>query len=225
MAGLIRLAGGFQFEPHLSGALYWRAASVLIVADLQLEKASSFARRRRHLPSDDAVTTLDRLEAVVERHAPAQVICLGDSFYNTDAATHMSDEDTERLANLCAGADWVWVRGNHDPAPPTQAGGRIVDDITVEDVVFRHAMASDGTAPEISGHFHPKATVPALGRNVTRSCFVYDARRVVLPSFGAPAGGLNVRDSAFLPRFPEGFDIALLGTRKLHWFSSRDIAL
>ncbi len=228
MAGLIRLAGGLQFEPHLSGALFWRAAEALIVADLHFEAAPSLARRGRRLPSQDAVTTLTRLETVVERYRPAQVICLGGNVHDSDTA-RMSEEDTERLARLCAGADWIWVRGAPDSAPPplgpTPVGGRAVDSIAVDGVQFRHVLSAADAGPEISGYFHPKATVPALGRNVTRPCFVYDARRVVLPSFGVLTGGLNVRDSAFLPRFPDGFDVALLGARKLHWFSARDIAL
>lgn len=222
MAGLIRLAGGLQFEPHLSGALFWRAAEALIIADLRFEPPPSPTRRGRRPPPDDTVTTLTRLETVIERFAPAQVICLGDRFHDTDVAA-MSEDDIERLSDLCAGVDWVWVRGNADAAP--QVGGRAVDSIEVEGVMFRHVMAGDGAAPEISGHFHPKATVPALGRNVTRPCFVYDARRVVLPSFDVLTGGLNVRDATFLPRFPDGFDLAVLGARKLHWFSSRDVAL
>jgi len=36
---------GHTFEPLVSGALFWRAESMLLVADLHLEKFSSFARR------------------------------------------------------------------------------------------------------------------------------------------------------------------------------------
>lgn len=223
MARLIALADA-QLEPQISGALYWRAESTLIVADLHFEKASSFARRGRHLPPYDTKTTIARLEELMEHYEPERVICLGDSFHDPDAASRMSEDDTLALGEMCGACDWIWVRGNHDPAPPAAVGGRGVESFTLAGIVFRHVMES-GAAPEISGHFHPKASVPALGRNVTRPCFVYDAQRLVLPAFGAFTGGLNVSDAAFRPRFPEGFNVTVLGARKLHWFSSDDIAL
>jgi DNA ligase-associated metallophosphoesterase len=219
------LMRGARFEPDLSGALFWRAAGTLIVADLHFEKASSFARHGRHLPPYDTVTTLARLEALLERLRPSRVICLGDSFHDIEAGDRMSGGDTARLQSLCASTDWIWVNGNHDPAIPTHFGGRSVESLETEGVTFRHAMDKNEPAVEISGHFHPKATIPARGRHLTRPCFVYDERRIVLPAFGAFTGGLNVGDSAFFPRFPEGFHVAVLGQRKLHWFSSREITI
>ena len=53
---------GHLFEPLVSGALFWRAESMLLVADLHLEKFSSFARRGQMLPPYDTGLTLKRLE-------------------------------------------------------------------------------------------------------------------------------------------------------------------
>ena len=44
---------GHQFEALPSGALFWRTESALLVADLHLEKLSSFARRGSLLPPYD----------------------------------------------------------------------------------------------------------------------------------------------------------------------------
>src|SRR3546814_4666482 len=38
---------------------------------------------------------------------------------------------------------------------------------------------------EVSGHFHPKASVAVRGRRITAPCFVTDGRRHILPAFGA----------------------------------------
>ncbi|UXN70625.1 hypothetical protein N8A98_05390 [Devosia neptuniae] len=46
---MLRFAG-HNFEPLPSGALYWRAEATLLVADLHLEKMSSFARAGQLLP-------------------------------------------------------------------------------------------------------------------------------------------------------------------------------
>ncbi len=41
----------------------------------------------------------------------------------------------------------------------------------------------------------------ARGRTVSRRCFASDGARLVMPAFGAYAGGLNVRDRAFADVF------------------------
>ena len=51
---------------------------------------------------------------------------------------------------------------------------------------------------EIAGHLHPVARVAQRGRAVSRRCFAGDGRRLVMPAFGAYAGGLNVRDRAII---------------------------
>ena len=59
---------------------------------------------------------------------------------------------------------------------------------------FRHeAVASIGYG-EISGHFHPKARIRLRERTLSCRCFATDGRRLILPAFGAYAGGLNVLD-------------------------------
>jgi metallophosphoesterase superfamily enzyme len=113
---------------------------------------------------------------------------------------------------------FVWVQGNHDPAPPTGLGGDHVAEFAAARLVFRHNAIAGATA-EISGHYHPKATVPARGGSVSRPCFVTDARRIMLPAFGAYTGGLDVRDPAIMRLFPRGARVFLLGKERLYSFA------
>ena len=57
-----------------SGALFWPAESTLIVADLHLEKGSSFAARGIMLPPYDTRQTLQRLAEVIDRFDPREVL-------------------------------------------------------------------------------------------------------------------------------------------------------
>src|SRR6202521_3206851 len=57
----IPLAGAV-FHADLNGALVWPDERTLVVADLHLEKGSSFARRGVMLPPYDTRATLDRLQ-------------------------------------------------------------------------------------------------------------------------------------------------------------------
>ncbi len=83
----ISLAGAV-FHADLHGALLWPDEATLVVADLHLEKGSSYASRDRpqFLPPYDTSVTIARLEQLLNRHNPGRVICLGDSTHDSGAA-------------------------------------------------------------------------------------------------------------------------------------------
>ena len=57
-----------------AGALYWPEERALVVADLHLEKGSSFAARGVLLPPYDTAATLARLAQLIARYAPRLVM-------------------------------------------------------------------------------------------------------------------------------------------------------
>jgi uncharacterized protein len=71
--------------------------------------------------------------------------------------------------------------------------------VTLAGLTLRHEPS--GAAGEIAGHLHPCAKVAGSGRVLRRRCFATDGKRLVMPAFGALAGGLNVRDAAFATVF------------------------
>ena len=212
--GAVTVAG-VTMAADLSGALFWEERRLLVVSDLHLEKGSSFATRGVLLPPYDTAATLSRLGAVIARHDPRCVIALGDSFHDRSAHCRLSAPDREAIAALQARRDWIWIAGNHDPALPDDIGGAVASEVAVGTIVFRHEPT--GAAGEIAGHLHPKARVATRGRSVERRCFAADGERVVMPAFGAYAGGLSIRDIAFAKIFPTlGFMAHVLGDRRLH---------
>jgi metallophosphoesterase superfamily enzyme len=63
--------------------------------------------------------------------------------------------------------------------------------------------------------------VTQRGLAVTRKCFVTDGRRLIMPAFGAYAGGLNIRDRAFARVFGAlAFTAHLIGERRLYTFAA-----
>ena len=159
------------------------------------------------------------------RHRPERVICLGDSYHDADAAERLSAIDGETIRRLAGAHEWIWVAGNHDPAPPADWGGRVEPEVTLGGLVFRHEAAADRMAAgEVSGHFHPKASVRLRVRRVTGRCFVSDGRRLILPAFGAYTGGLDVLDPALAGLFPKGFRIHLLARDRVYAFSKAALA-
>ncbi|MEQ8177020.1 MAG: ligase-associated DNA damage response endonuclease PdeM [Amphiplicatus sp.] len=192
---------GVRLEATPSGALYWREEETLVVADLHFEKGSAFARRGVLLPPYDTRTTLKRLSAVIHQYQPQRVISLGDAFHDRAAEARMDEADAALLETMMKGRDWIWVLGNHDPIPPKRFAGEVVAAKRIGRLVLRHEPTEGPSPGELAGHLHPCARVVCDGRTLRRRCFASDGERMVLPAFGAYAGGLNVLDEAFAPLF------------------------
>jgi uncharacterized protein len=199
-----------------AGALVWPEQSLVLVADLHLEKGSALARRGALLPPYDTRSTLARLEAVLHRWRPRRVISLGDGFHDTHASSRLAAEDRRRLADLVAAHDWLWIIGNHDPKPPSDLGGRCEPAAEIRGILLRHVPDRCPGRAEIAGHLHPAAGIAVRGRRLRRRCFVGDDRRLLLPAFGSYAGGLDVFDPAIAGLFEDGFRATLLGERSVH---------
>jgi len=202
------------------GALYWPEHGLLAVADLHLEKGSIFAARGVLLPPYDTAATLARLARLIARYAPRCIIALGDSFHDGDGPARLTDGDRAELSALQRGRDWIWITGNHDPEPAENIGGSFAVTLALGPLIFRHLPT--GEDGEIAGHLHPVARVAHRGRAISRRCFAADAKRMVMPAFGAFTGGLNVRDAAFATVFGTlAFTAHMLGEGRLYSFGAK----
>lgn len=208
---------GIALQADYLGALYWPGESLLAVADLHLEKGSSFARRGTLLPPYDTAATLAGLARLIAHYSPRRVIALGDSFHDGGGPARLSAPDRAALIALQRGRDWVWIAGNHDPDPADGIGGTFAATLSVGALTFRHEPSRDAPDGEIAGHLHPVARVAQRGRAVSRRCFASDGKALVMPAFGAYTGGLNVRDRAFAAVFgARAVTAHMLGERRLY---------
>ena len=91
----------------------------------------------------------------------------------------------------------------------------MLPDLVDGPLLFRHE-AADGAVPgEVSGHYHPKARVRLRARSVSGRCFVTDGRRLILPSFGAYTGGLDVLRPDLRRLFARRFEVLLLAADRI----------
>lgn len=209
---------GERFVALSAGALYWPARETLIVADLHFEKGSHFAAKGVMLPPYDTRATLLRLAALLDEHKPKQLISLGDAFHDGEAQTRMNDEDAAMLQSIAAATRMIWILGNHDPAPPARFAGAVEQSVRLGRLLFRHEPAPFAEAGEVAGHLHPAARVRVETRLVRRRCFASDGERLIMPAFGAYAGGLNILDDAFRVLFRREMTAYLLGGRGIYPF-------
>jgi len=198
------------------GAAFSPVYSTLMFADLHLEKGSSYARSRQFLPPYDSVDTLRRMARAIARHRPARVVALGDSFHDREAGGRLGAAERELLEALGRAARFTWIAGNHDPNPPAWLSGEVLPELRLGGLILRHEPLAAPQAGEVAGHLHPCASVAKWGRRVRRRCFVSDGLRLILPSFGAYTGGLDVGDDAFVPLFAGSFHAYMLGQGRVY---------
>ena len=176
-----------------SGALWWPENDLLCVSDLHLGKSERFARRGAPpMPPYETRDTLDRLSRDMDETGAGTIVCLGDSFDDTQAASGLAEAEKLLITTLQAGKKWIWIEGNHDPGPVDLGGSHLVQFLQ-EPLVFRHIAERDSQG-EVSGHYHPKARLAARGRSVARKCFLYDSSRLIMPAYGTYTGGLRSTD-------------------------------
>lgn len=219
----VELAGA-EATLRASGALWLAAEGALVVADLHLEKGSSYAARGQMLPPYDTTETLSRLAAEVEALSPRIVVLLGDTFHDRRSEDRLAKGDAAALRALAAGRTLVWVIGNHDADGPQALPGETAGELSLAGLTLRHEPRAGLSPGEAAGHLHPAAKVRAPRGTVRRRCFVTDGARIVLPAFGAYAGGLNVRDAAFEGLFARPPLAGALGARRVHAVGWRSLS-
>ncbi|MGL4496900.1 MAG: ligase-associated DNA damage response endonuclease PdeM, partial [Beijerinckiaceae bacterium] len=156
-AGAPFAVGALECIPDARGGLYLPQHRSLLVADLHLEKGSSFARRGMLAPPYDTRATLTILGAMIMDFQPQRIIALGDNFHDDDGADRLGAEDFSALADLQKGRDWLWIAGNHDPSPPVGVGGDVAPFLHLDGVLLWHAASARDPRPQIAGHLHPCA--------------------------------------------------------------------
>ncbi len=208
-----------------SGALWIPARHILVVADMHLEKGSFYASRGQMLPPYDTADTLRRLAGEVAGLEPDQLVFLGDSFHDRDGEARLAGGDIESLRLMARGRRLIWITGNHDPSGPCGLPGEAAKTLAIGALRLVHEPVDGAIPGEVAGHLHPCARVKARGASVRRRCFVTDGERLILPAFGALAGGLNIRDTAFSRLLRPRPLAAVLGAGRVHavgWASLRD---
>ncbi|MCI5043942.1 MAG: ligase-associated DNA damage response endonuclease PdeM [Aquisalinus sp.] len=208
------------FDP--SGALWLPVGETLVFSDLHFEKGSSYGRKGLFLPPYDTRRTLTTMIEVINHWQPRRIISLGDAFHDGGAEARMSEQDRDLLRQLTEWHEWIWILGNHDPAPPRYLDGKACEEIELGNLLFCHEPCESGKW-HVSGHLHPAAKVRRAGRSVRRPCFMTDGERLIMPAFGAYTGGLNVCDPAYKPYFKNGFSVWMLGTEQVWQVASSEL--
>lgn len=194
----VRFAG-HTFLLDGRGVLYCPVRDALVVSDLHLEKGSFLGQFANPIPQFDSLSTLRRLNTILDDYSPRTVVCLGDSFHDKGAFERLGTQERQLLQTLIGQCEqWYWILGNHDPEIPRAFGGVGVESVRWQGVVFRHEPERDPTLSQIVGHYHPKCRAVIARRRFGGRCFVHNDRLMIMPAFGQYTGGLDINHEALL---------------------------
>ena len=197
-----------------SGCLFWPTQKTLIVSDLHFEKGSSFATKGIFLPPHDTTATIEKLANACNTFTPETILFLGDVFHDTSSLKRMQPENRATLQSILDQHKIIWVEGNHDSGHAPE-GITCHEHYQIDTITFTH-IATDSHDPEISGHYHPSVKFKHKGQKVRRPCFITDPNKIILPSFGALTGGLDITDPVYTGIIGNDFDIYALGHKNVH---------
>ena len=201
---------------YADGSLFFPHERLLVFSDLHLEKGRAMAGHAP-LPEMDTDTTLADMQTAITRDNPDRVLFLGDSFHRSQMASSLPARHRTALHDMLSGREVIWITGNHDPDLPDFLTGSVRHDLMLGPLIFRHeaealpkaissslssSLSRQGSVKtlEISGHYHPKIRLSTRARRITGRCFMATSRRLIMPAFGAYAGGLYV-DAPVLKAF------------------------
>jgi DNA ligase-associated metallophosphoesterase len=179
-------------------ALFWPRGRTLFVADAHFGKDAAFRAGGVPVPEGTTDETLAVLDALLERHAVAHLVFLGDFLH---ARTGLTPRTLAALTAWRAprpGVTMTLVRGNHDRHagdPPPALGIEVVaEPHAVGPFAACHEPGAHAEGYALAGHLHPAFVVRGRARQSARlPCFVIGARCAVLPAFGRFTGMHPVR--------------------------------
>ncbi|MGJ7510380.1 ligase-associated DNA damage response endonuclease PdeM [Variovorax sp. GT1P44] len=195
----IELAGQ-QIDLLPDPALWWPAERVLFIADLHLGKAATFRALGQPVPSGTTLENLARLDRLIARHDPVELVFLGDFLHAAEARTPQLLAAIEAWRGTHPALGCTLVRGNHDSRagdPPVSLRIRVVDEPWAIGpfAACHHPQRQPGHFV-LAGHVHPTLKLHGRGRDSVRlRCFVQEGEQLVLPAFGEFTGGWRVESS------------------------------
>ena len=196
---------GLEAQLFAERALFLPELAALIVSDIHLGKAETFARHGSGIPSTVHLEDLTRLTRLLERTKAVQLTIVGDLFHSR-AKSDWGYFSEWRLG--VQGIPITLIRGNHDVMPEgrfNELGVSVQDELVYENRIrFLHdpckrliglppGLDAPGTF-DVCGHLHPAVRLPGAIRTRDKlPCFWIRRNDLILPAFGGFTGSSAIK--------------------------------
>ena len=205
-----------KFQISRDGILYWFDKQIAIISDLHLEKGSSFGPSGQFLPPYDSEETLTKLLNTINNFNITKVILLGDTFHDKNALSRMSNKVLILFETFIKKYEVIFVLGNHETKMQLE-NIKFFNEYVLDGIHFIH-QTSKKSIYQISGHYHPVATIRTGSEKITGKCFIHEQYNLIMPSYGVYTGGLNIKNELFKKLFKKEPNVYFLGKRSVYKF-------
>lgn len=188
-------------------ALWWPSQKTLIIADVHWGKAGHFRRHGIAMPVRAGQSNETKLAALIKDLGTERLLIAGDLFHSADNA-EVENFTHWRRAHESLHIDFVM--GNHDILSRERyAGWNLTlhpETLHLAPFLIAHDCVESAHFV-IHGHIHPGVRIGGRGRaGVAVACFAQDARRMILPAFGAFTGNYYLEPARFTAMYAVGED-------------------
>lgn len=171
-----------------SGAIFWREAQTLLIADAHLGKVAHFRKNGVAVPRKAEGAFYQKTEGLLRKYSPQRILFLGDLFHSfQNNEWHLFEGWVKQQT-----AQMILVEGNHDVIPAykfTQLGLTVINNLTEGAFHFTHIPVKKEDYFVICGHIHPGVKLKGVGlQQMKVPCFYQSDRQLILPAFGAFTG-------------------------------------
>lgn len=185
---------GEQLELSAERALYRPATRQLLVADPHFGKAEVFRTRGIPVPEGTTDENLARLDALIARYEPREIVFLGDFLHARVSEVFASLIAWRRRHAALA---MTLILGNHDARAGAVPAELELEIAAVEEVdapfVYRHTPDGSPHGFTLAGHLHPAYRLRGRARDTLRlPCFWLTRAALVLPAFGEFTGCMDI---------------------------------
>lgn len=180
-------------------ALFFTASETLILSDLHIGKLDYFRTKGIPLPIGAKQNTLDKLNSLLQKTQPKNLVFLGDLFHNHEAGQW--ETFTNLVKNCKSLVKKILVQGNHDVFERSvyeNEGISVFNEWLWQGILFTHEplIQAKPDVFNIAGHIHPAVVLKGKGRqNLRLSCFFKGNNLLVLPAFGHFTGNKTMEIS------------------------------
>ncbi len=173
-----------EFQLHPSGAIFWEAQNMLLIADVHLGKITHFRKHGAAIPANAAFKNLEKLTEIANQFQPKTICFLGDLFHSK---LNEEWQDFEKWVEYC-NAEIILISGNHDIIPKylyEDLGINVIDELLLDGFYLTHHPSEIKGTFNFSGHIHPGIIMKGVGRQFLRfPCFYKTENKLILPAFG-----------------------------------------
>ncbi len=152
-----------------------------------------------------------------------KIILLGDTFHDEEAFERMDFKSHGLFRYILDNYNVIFILGNHENKMKLKKI-TFYHNYVIDNIHFIHE-AKPNNKYQVSGHFHPVASVKVGSKKITGKCLVHSNNHLILPSFGTFTGGLNINSNIIKPYLNNDYDIFMLGKNSVYKFTNLNLVL